>query len=127
VWEPVIATDVAPPLTRVLGLVDDRRAIQYWDPERALSADIVRSVDRDPARYGFDEALPADFVVWDVVAVFSKSARWEGDMPAPAYHGGPVVDVIAAAREAIAAELAREGSAGSRIPGLEGSQWPKSR
>jgi hypothetical protein len=105
VWEPVIYSDIGPPLTRVLRLLDDRRVAQYWDPERVLSADVVRAVNVDPARYGFEEALPPDFIAWDVVAVFPKSAHWEGGLPVPAYYGGPVVRVVGAARDAIAGEL----------------------
>ena len=110
VWEPVIRTDIAPPVSRVLGLIDDARVAQYWDPQRVLSADLVRGVNAEPARYGFEEALPPDFVAWDVVAVFAASARWEGDLPVPAYFGGPVVEVIEEAREAIARELAAAGA-----------------
>src|SRR5262245_38852391 len=90
VWEPVLGTDVAPPTTAVLALLRDQRVRQYWDPKRALSADLVRAVNEDPDRYGFEEALPADFIAWDVVAVFGASDRWGDDVPVPAYYGGPV-------------------------------------
>ena len=106
VWEPVLITDVAPPATRVLALIDDRRVTQYWDPARLVSADIVRAVNADPARYEFQEALPTGFIAWDVVAVFEQSARWERDLPPPAYYGGPVVEAIAGAREAVAQQVA---------------------
>jgi hypothetical protein len=102
VWEPVLPTDFGPPLSSTLGLVRDPRAVQFWDPDRVLAADVLRSVNADPARYGFDEPLPPDFVVWDVVAVFAPSARWAADLPVPAYYGGPVTDVIDATREALA-------------------------
>ena len=111
VWEPVLKTDIAAPMSRILHLVDDDRAAQYWDPERTVSADILRAVNGDPARYGLEEALPPDFIVWDVVAVFPRSDRWETDLPTPAYYGGPVVDVVDAARKAIEAELAALGAA----------------
>jgi hypothetical protein len=110
IWEPVLKTDIAAPMSRILRLVDDGRAAQYWDPDRTVSADILRAVNGDPARYGLDEALPPDFIVWDVVAVFAGSDRWETDLPTPAYYGGPVVDVIDAAKKAIIAELATTGS-----------------
>lgn len=106
VWEPVLRTDIAPPMTRVLGLVGDGRVAQYWDPERIVSDDIVRAVNRDPARFGLEEDLSPEFVVWDVVAVFAASNRWESDFPAPAYYGGPVVNVVDAAKQAIAEQLA---------------------
>ena len=107
VWEPVLQTDVAPPLSRVLALIDDRRVRQAWDPGRVLSADLLRSVNADPGRYGFEEALPEDFVVWDVVAVFDRSARWDRDLPVPAYYDGPVLNVVEEARRAVNSQLAR--------------------
>ena len=105
VWEPVLKTDFAAPLNRVLGLLHDPRVAQHWDPERILSADLVRSVNENPSRYGREEPLPADFIAWDVVAVFGKDARWDRDLPPPAYYGGPVVEAIEEARKAIEEEV----------------------
>lgn len=106
VWEPVLKTDVAPPLTGILRLLKDRRVVQYWDPQLVLSADLVRAANEDPARYGLEEPFPPDFVAWDMVAVFGKSARWAGNLPVPTYYGGPVVRVIEETRKALSAELA---------------------
>lgn len=105
VWQPVLKTDIAPPLSRVMGLIPDPRAAQFWDPGRALSAEIVRNVNAEPGRFGFDEPLPADFVVWDAVAVFDRAAVWDRSFPAPAYHGGPVAEVIGDTRLALAREM----------------------
>ena len=102
VWEPVLVSDVAPPLNRVLALIHDRRAMQYWDPRRVVSRDLVRTINAAPQRYGSAEHLPEDFIVWDAVAVFGESARWERDLPVPAHHGGPVVNDIDETRRAIA-------------------------
>ena len=106
VWEPVLATDFAAPLTRVLGRLKDPRVIQYWDPDRLLSGDMVRSVNENPRRFGREEALPPDFVAWDVVAVFGREARWERDLPTPVHYGGPVVHSIDGVRKAIEEQLA---------------------
>ena len=106
VWEPVLATDIAPPLTRVLRRIDDPRVIQYWDPHRVVSAELVRAGNADPARYGLDGPFPPGFIAWDLVAVFDPGARWERDPPVPVSYGGPVVDAIADARSAIAEALA---------------------
>lgn len=107
VWEPVIASDVAAPLTPVLGLLHDLRVIQYWDPDRVVSGDFVRTVNDDPPRYGFDERLPPDFVAWDAVAVFSRSAAWRENPPVPVYFDGPVKDAIDGTRTAITDELTK--------------------
>ncbi|HZN56112.1 MAG TPA: hypothetical protein VFB67_12410 [Candidatus Polarisedimenticolaceae bacterium] len=110
VWEPVLKTDIAPPLTRVLARIADRRAIQYWDPERTVSGDLVRSVNESPERYGREEKLPADFVAWDLVAMFGTSQRWEGHLPVPRHYGGPVAYDMEELKAAIAGELARGGA-----------------
>ena len=106
VWEPVLPTDVVAPFDSVLGLIDDRRVSQYWDPQLVVSSDIVRAVNANPTSYRLEEPLPADFVAWDAVAVFGPSQLWERDLPVPVYYGGPVLDVIEEARKAIAAQFA---------------------
>ncbi len=106
VWEPVIVSDIGPPLTRTLGLIPDLRVTQYWDPERALSAEHVRAVNADPARYRFDEPLPADFIAWDLVSVYGRRVRWEQAPPVPLHTAGPVVEAIDSTRKAIWEALA---------------------
>ena len=106
VWEPVLRTDIAAPVSRVLGLLQDRRVTQYWDPGLVISSDLIRSVNENPKRYGREEPLPPDFIAWDVVAVFGKSAHWERDLPPPPHYDGPVVRAIDSTRQAIAEQLA---------------------
>ena len=106
VWEPVLKSDIAAPLSRVLGLLQDRRVTQYWDPGRVVSSDLIRSVNEEPKRYGREDRLPPGFIAWDVVAVFAKSARWERDLPTPVHYEGPVVQAIGLTRQAIAEQLA---------------------
>jgi hypothetical protein len=106
VWEPVLKTDIGAPVSRVLGQLEDRRVTQYWDPRRVISSDFIRSVNENPKNYGREEQLPPDFIAWDVVAVFGKSAHWERDLPTPAHYDGPVVHAIDSTRQAIAEQLA---------------------
>ena len=106
VWEPVLKSDIGPPVSRVLGMLEDRRVTQYWDPGLVISTDLTRSVNENPKKYGREEQLPPDFIAWDVVAVFAKSAQWERDLPTPAHYDGPVVNAIDSTRQAIADELA---------------------
>lgn len=111
-WEPVLATDLAGPSDRTLAVVDDSRVAQYWDPGRIVSKDILRAVNDDPKRYGLEERLPDDFVVWDVAVVLAKGTTWEHDFPVPVFYDGPVVDAIDGVREAIGhAHPAGEGAA----------------
>jgi hypothetical protein len=102
VWEPVIATDLAPPTTGTLARVRDRRASQYWDRERTLSADIVRSVLTDPARYRIEDKLEEGSIVWDTVALFRPQVRWEDAFPVPEFYGYPVVNAARGLADALA-------------------------
>ena len=126
VWEPVLKSDIAAPFSRVLGLLHDRRVRQYWDPQRVISVDLVRSVNDDPARYRREDKLPPSFISWDVVAVFAKSAHWDRDLPVPVYYGGPVVESIEATRKAIADELT-SAATGSRLAADRGHATDDSR
>ena len=101
VWEPVIATDVAPPTTGTLSRIHDRRAIQFWDHDRALSADIVGSVMAAPDRYGLSSEFDESAIVWDTVALFPPDARWDRDFPVPTYYGSPVVEAAGGLRDAL--------------------------
>lgn len=95
VWEPVIWSDVSPPTSAVLGLLSDTRVAQYWDPQRALSSAIVRSVLADPGAYPAGMHVEVDTIVWDAVALFPAQARWSGAFPVPEFHGYPVVRALA--------------------------------
>ena len=95
VWEPVIRTDISPPVSQVLALVPDPRASQYWDPSRLLSTAIRQS-----------EGNGSTAVVWDWVAVFPPGARWEEVLPKPAFADGPVVHVIGRLQEQLQAVTA---------------------
>jgi len=104
VWEPVLSTDIAPPTTATLGLVHDSRAVQYWDAGRTLSADLVRSMIANPERYGVEaHDVTPDTIVWDAVAVFPAGARWERDLPVPAFMDFPVVEAADGLRASLAA------------------------
>lgn len=107
VWEPVIATDVAPPTSAKLGLVHDPRAVQYWDKGRALSKDIMRAARENPSRYSMPAGIDRETTIWDVVAVFPKNVRWERDIPVPSYYGGPVVEEVSSLRKAVAEQLSK--------------------
>lgn len=92
VWEPVLPTDWGAPATTALKRIADRRAIQYWDKGRLLSRALGEH-DRKS-------------VVWDHIAVYARGVIWKQAPPESQYAGGPVLDVIAPSREAIARALA---------------------
>jgi hypothetical protein len=91
VWEPVLWSDLAPPLSAVLSQIPDLRAIQSWDPHRTLSEEIVRAVSGRETELPCVGSISADTIVWDVVAIFPPGVRWDARPPAPAYCGYPVL------------------------------------
>ena len=102
VWEPVLWTDLSPPLTSVLSLVSDQRAVQFWDKNRALSGFMVRSVIEDPSLQTPGDSMSPDTIVWDFVAVFPPGVAWSAHAR-PSYYGGPVMHVMDQVRSAIPA------------------------
>lgn len=96
VWEPVLPTDWITPTSGVLARIRDPRAVQFWDPDRRLSAKIIET-RADP---------PPGGVVWDVVAVFPKGTRWENAFPSPVFQGYPVINAAEDLRKSLPAVLA---------------------
>jgi hypothetical protein len=87
VWESVLDEDTNPPNARMLSLIKDQRATQYWDPQRALSKQMGEK----------DE----ETIVWDWIALYPPGAKWE-QPPTPTFSSRPVVKVIKKFEEAFA-------------------------
>jgi hypothetical protein len=83
VWEPVIASDVAPPSPALVAEFADARAELFWDPSRQVSRALLARGDRDP---GFD--VSRDGILWDTLLVFPAGARWDGELAPPHDHAG---------------------------------------
>jgi hypothetical protein len=92
VWEPVLWSDLTPPLTSVLAHVSDKRVAQFRDPGRLLSADLGRALRARPGEVHDDP--DDDDIVWDCVAIYPPGTRWEEALPAPAYINCPVVQRV---------------------------------
>lgn len=111
-------TDVAPPTSASLARLPDVRVVQYWDRDHVVSADIVRAVRASPDRYALGEGIDAGTLVWDTVVVFPPGARWEPDVPPPAYYGFPVVQAAPELEAALLKAATREPPAApAREPG----------
>jgi len=87
VWESVLWTDFAPPTSKILSLISDSRAAQYWDKDLVLSAkaDSLGDTSRGEATAG------KKAVVWDVAAIFPPGARWDANFPSPTFASRPVI------------------------------------
>ena len=90
VWEPVLASDWAPPNAAAQARIGDLRVRQFWDRPLRLS-DAIRAAD-DPKVLG-EKRLKGP-IVWDYVAVFPPGVRWDDRYPVPEYAGAPVLDII---------------------------------
>ena len=96
VWEPVIATDLAPPTSAVLARIPDPRVSQYWDRSNALSQTLRRAAARDWKELPIRRELRDARVVWDYLLLFPAGAEWpDAGPPPPEFAGGTVVDTIA--------------------------------
>lgn len=89
VWEPVLATDWGAPSTASLHRLSDFRAAQYWDKDRLISKSLGEH-DRKT-------------IVWDHIAVYPPGSTWKAKTPL--FADGPIVNVLAPAREAITKAL----------------------
>ena len=89
VWEPVLATDWGAPSTASLHRLSDSRAAQYWDKDRLISKSLGEH-DRKT-------------IVWDHIAVYPPGSTWKDKKLM--FADGPIVDVLAPARDAITKAL----------------------
>jgi hypothetical protein len=90
IWQPMLATDFAPPISFVLGRLSDRRVQQYWDPEHALALQLskdARAPQPEP------ECCDRDGILWDLAAVYPAGLTWEERLPPATIFSGPVIDV----------------------------------
>jgi hypothetical protein len=81
VWERVLSTDYGFPSRAVLAEINDRRAVQFWDPRRSLSKAMGERSD------------DSETVVWDWVALYPPGVQWTGQPPQPLFSGRTVEDV----------------------------------
>lgn len=90
VWEPILASDFMAPTTGVLRRIPDVRARHYWDEGHVL-ASVMKRDARPPQPK--EECCDNDGVLWDLVAIYPKGARWEASMPPAVVFDGPVYRV----------------------------------
>ena len=86
----MLPTDLAPPITAVLGRVSDTRARQYWDPDHLLAKRMAADA-RSPQPE--QDCCQRNGILWDLAAVYPKGAVWNDRMPAATIFNGPVADM----------------------------------
>ena len=90
VWEPILPTDQAPPLSSVLGRMADVRVQQYWDPRHMISEQMKK--DARPPQPSQDCCVRNGHL-WDLAAVYPAGATWTDRLPTATLFNGSVVDV----------------------------------
>ena len=81
VWEKVMRSDGEPPIAATLARVSHPQALQFWDPERAVSKQAYGEIDEDS-------------VAWDCLYLYPPNTRWvDAKAPAHNFTAGPVVDI----------------------------------
>ena len=94
-WEPILPTDQAPPLSFVLRRMADARVQQYRDPQHALSEQMKK--DARPPQPTQDCCV-RDGHLWDLAAVYPPGATWTDRLPTATLFNGSVVDVSISSR-----------------------------
>ncbi len=99
VWEPILASDVAPPTRLAMHRISDRRVRQYWDEQHVLAGRM-----KTDARIPQPEPHCCDSngILWDVAAVYPKSATWRETLPSAFVFDGPVVSITSSIEAALA-------------------------
>lgn len=107
IWEPILPTDRARPISGALSRVADARAAQYWDPHHLTAAELAQVMESD-SEHPRPSCCWANGVLWDLIAVYPKDARWDASLPRAAYIGGPVW-TLAPLPEIVAEQVGRAG------------------
>jgi hypothetical protein len=94
VWEPVIVTDIAPPTTGALGLLHDRRVLQFWDEDTLLSRAMLAVARASDLGERYEIPDDSGFILWDLVAYYPPGVTWTDSVPIPPYFQAPVVEHV---------------------------------
>lgn len=99
VWEPILVTDWRRPSGITLGRIPDRRARQFWDPNRLVAQQLARMVQQKPGEPHPDCCMSKGFH-WDEAILYPPHARWS-DGPEPVFWNGPVYRITASLDKAL--------------------------
>ena len=90
VWEPMLPTDWYRPNRVTLKRVSDSRAVQFWDKDHLIAAQLKEQLQRF---HGTRPSCCEDRgYLWDMAAVYPPSVKWGG--AAPTFDDGPVYRIV---------------------------------
>jgi len=99
VWEPILATDWAPPIGNTLARISDVRARQFWDRDHLVAASLVPIAASLPPALQPRCCLQHGFY-WDDAILFPAGSPWKASVPV-AFWNGPVVNVLGALQKSL--------------------------
>jgi hypothetical protein len=76
IWEPVLSTDWGTPAQALTANVPDRRAVQFYDRERRLSAMLGGAAHSESLARDRRIAFRMKDVIWDTALVYPPGASW---------------------------------------------------
>jgi hypothetical protein len=104
VWEPMLVSDVAPPTRFAMHRISDHRVRQYWDEQHTLARQMkadARAPQPEP------HCCDMDGILWDLAAVYPKSAVWKETLPRAVVFDGPVVSITSSIEAAFTGDAMR--------------------
>jgi hypothetical protein len=104
IWEPMLPMDWGPPTRWALARLSDPRVQQFWDKDHVMAK---RMTDDARAPQPVPDCCTRSGVLWDLAAVYSGGARWDGRLPSAVVFNGPVIDVVSTIESHLRAESAR--------------------
>ena len=76
IWEPVLATDWGTPAQALTANVPDRRAVQFFDRERRLSAMLGGVAHLESLAGDRRIAFRMKDAIWDTALVYPAGVEW---------------------------------------------------
>lgn len=98
VWEPILVTDWKKPGNRVISRITDGRVRQIWDAQQLVAKQLAKDAHAPQPE---PECCTRDGILWDLVAVYPRDAKWTDVMPPAVLFNGAVVELEAEMEAAI--------------------------
>lgn len=76
IWEPVLVTDWGPASAALTALIPDRRAVHFWDRNRALSARLGSADSIGGLAYITEVGFRMKDVIWDTAILYPARVPW---------------------------------------------------
>jgi len=76
-----------------LARLSDPRVSQYWDKSHLFAEQLSRKIEADLSQPQ-PKCCTRKGIEWDEVAVYSRDAHWDSELPSAVFLNGPVVRAL---------------------------------